>query len=62
MWISGDFPFDYRKATVIPIPIPKPGEDPINPTNYLPGVFISCIYKTMEQIINHRLVWYPESH
>ena len=36
MWLSGDFPSDWRKAIVIPIP--KPGKDPTNPTNYRPIV------------------------
>ena len=34
IWISGDFHSDWRKAIVIPIP--KPGKDPTNPTNYRP--------------------------
>ena len=34
IWLSGDFPSDWRKAIVIPIP--KPGKDPTNPTNYRP--------------------------
>ena len=60
IWISGDFPSDWRKAIVIPIP--KPGEDPTNPTNYRPIALTSCICKTMERMINRRLVWYLESH
>ena len=32
IWISGDFPPDWRKAIIIPIP--NPGKDPTNPTNY----------------------------
>ena len=34
IWISVDFPSDWRKATIFPIP--KPGKDPTNPTNYRP--------------------------
>ena len=60
MWISGDFPPDWRKAIIIPIP--KPGKDPTNPTNYRPIALTSCICKTMERMINRRLVWYLESH
>ena len=54
IWLSGDFPSDWRKAIVIPIP--KPGKDPINPTNYHPIALTSCICKTMERMIN----WYLE--
>ena len=44
-WISGDFSSDWRKAL---IPIPKPGKDPTNPTNYRPIALTSCICKTIE--------------
>ena len=60
IWLSGDFPSDWRKAIVIPIP--KPGKNPTNPTNYRPIALTSCICKTMERMINRRLVWYLESH
>ena len=60
IWLSGDFPSDWRKAIVIPIP--KPGKDPTNPTNYRPIALTSCICKTTERMINRRLVWYLESH
>ena len=60
IWISGDFPSDWRK--VIIIPVPKPGKDPTNPTIYHPIALTRCICKTMEWMINHRLVWYLESH
>ena len=46
IWLSRDFPSDWRK--VIVIPIPKPGKDPTNPTNYHPIALTSCICKTME--------------
>ena len=60
IWLSGDFPPDWRKAIIIPIP--KSGKDPTNPTNYRPIALTSCICKTMERMINRRLVWYLESH
>ena len=44
------------------MPIPKPGEDPTNPTNYHHIALTSCICKTIEGMINRRLVWYLESH
>ena len=60
IWISCHFSSDWRKTIVIPIP--KPGKDPTNPTNYRPIALTSCICKTMERMINRRLVWYLESH
>ena len=58
--ISGDFPPDWRKAIIIPIP--KPGKDPTNPTNYRPIALTTCICKTMERMVNRRFVWYLESY
>ena len=60
IWITGDFPPSWRKATVIPIA--KPGKDPFDPTNYRPIALTSCLCKTMERMINVRLVWYLESN
>ena len=60
IWISGDFPPDWRKAIIIPFP--NTGKDPNNHTNYRPIALTCCICKTMERMINHRLVWYLESH
>ena len=37
IWISGDFSSDWIKAIVIPIP--KPGRNKTNPTNYHPIAF-----------------------
>ena len=34
IWISNYFLSDWRKAIIIPVP--KPGKDPTNPTNYHP--------------------------
>ena len=42
------------------IPIPKPGKDHGEPTNYRPITLTSCICKTLERMINTRLVWYLE--
>ena len=41
IWLSGNFPSDWRKAIVIPIP--KPGKDLTNSTNYRPIALTSCI-------------------
>ena len=50
IWTTGDFPEDWRLATVIPIP--KPGKDHAEPTNYRPIALTSCLCKTMERMIN----------
>ena len=60
IWISGNFPSDWRKAIVIPIP--KPGKDPTNPTRYRPITLTRCISKTMKRMINRKLVWYLDSY
>ena len=54
------FPESLRLATIIPIP--KPGKDHAEPTNYRPIALTSCLYKTLERMINKRLVWYLESN
>ena len=52
---------ESRKLATI-IPIPKPGKNNLNPTNYRPIALTSCLCKTMERIVNKRLVWYIESN
>ena len=51
IWISGEL--SWWKAIIIPVP--KPSKDP---TNYHPIALTSCICKTMEGMVNRRLVWY----
>ena len=60
IWDGGDFPTEWREATIIPIP--KPGKDTTNPNNYRPIALTSCICKTFERMVNSRLVWYLEKH
>jgi potassium voltage-gated channel Eag-related subfamily H protein 8 len=55
----GNFPKSWKEATIIPIL--KPGENHSDPSNYRPIALTSCICKTMERIINNRLVWFLES-
>ena len=43
------------------VPIAKAGKDPKNPTNYRPIALISCLCKTMERMVNARLMWCLES-
>jgi potassium voltage-gated channel Eag-related subfamily H protein 8 len=59
IWKSGNFPISWKEATIIPIP--KPGKDHSDPSNYRPNALASCICKTMERMINDRLVWFLES-
>ena len=54
------FPEIWRLATIIPIP--KPGKDHAEPTNYRPLALTICLCKTLERIINKRLVWGLESN
>ena len=60
IWQSGNFPDCWSEATVIPIP--KPGKDHSDPNNYRPIALTSCVCKTLERMINDRLVWYLESN
>ena len=46
IWDGGDFPTEWREATVIPIP--KPGKDTTNPNNYRPIAMPGCMCKTFE--------------
>ena len=41
---------------------PKPGKDHFNPLNYRPIALTSCICKTVERMVNERLVWYLEKN
>ena len=60
IWQTGDFPPCWSEATVIPIP--KPGKDHSDPNNYRPISLPSCVCKTLERMINDRLVWYLENN
>ena len=60
IWETGCFPDSWREAVVIPIP--KPGKDKDDPGNYRPIALTSCLCKTMERMINDRLVWFLEKH
>ena len=56
IWASDEMPECWKEATVIPIP--KPVKDSKNPSNYRPISLRSCLCKTMERMINTRLVWF----
>ena len=55
----GQIAASWKEATVFPIP--KPGKDHKNPTNYRPIALTSRLCKTMERMDNARLVWLLES-
>ena len=60
MWETGKFSESWELATIIPIP--KPGKDHAEPNSYRPIALTSCLCKTLERMINVRLVWYLESN
>ena len=60
IWLTGKFPEDWHKAVIIHIP--KPGRYKTEATNYRPVALTRCICKTMERMINDRLVWFLESN
>ena len=60
IWESSKFPDSWRVATIIPIP--KPGKNSLSPSNYRPIALTSCLCKTMERMVNKRLVWFIESN
>ena len=57
--LSGIFPPSWSEATIVAIP--KPGKDSSDPNNYRPIALTSCLCKTMERVMNNRLLWVLES-
>lgn len=60
IWTTQAFPDSWRLATVVPIP--KPGKDHSDASNYRPISLTSCLCKLMEKMVNRRLVWYLETN
>ena len=58
IWTSGDFPQQWRAATVIPIP--KPKKNHTDPLCYRPIALTSCLCKVLERMVNTRFIWYLE--
>lgn len=46
IWDTGKIPAKWKESVIIPIP--KPGKDPSNPSNYRPIALTSQLGKTME--------------
>ncbi|GFO13177.1 RNA-directed DNA polymerase from mobile element jockey [Plakobranchus ocellatus] len=59
IWTTGDIPPSWREASVVPNP--KPWKDPSDPSNYRPIALTSCLCKTLERMVNDRLVHVLES-
>ena len=57
-WENNNFPPSWRLALVLPIP--KPDKDRYLPTSYRPIALTSCICKTMERMVNERLIHHLE--
>jgi potassium voltage-gated channel Eag-related subfamily H protein 8 len=58
-WTTHTFPDSWRDATIIPIP--KPGKDHSDPSNYRPIALTSCLCKLMEKLVNGRLMFHLEN-
>jgi len=60
IWFQEYFPPTWLKSIVIPIP--KPDKDPANPSNYRPIALTSALCKTLERMVNTRLIEYLEQN
>ncbi|GFX96322.1 probable RNA-directed DNA polymerase from transposon X-element [Trichonephila clavipes] len=60
IWREHVYPTQWQEAIVIPIL--KPGKDPKNPLSYRPIALMSCLCKTLERMVNTRLVYQLEKN
>ncbi|GFV23513.1 probable RNA-directed DNA polymerase from transposon X-element [Trichonephila clavipes] len=60
IWREQVHPTQWQEAIVIPIL--KPGKDPKNPLSYRPIALTSCLCKTLERMVNARLVYQLEKN
>jgi ribonuclease HI len=60
IWQSQKFPEDWRLA--IQVPILKSDKDKTLTSSYRPISLTSCLCKTLERMVNNRLVWWLEKH
>ena len=58
IWKNSKLSESWKLATIIPIP--KPRKNNLYASNYHPITLTSCLCKTMEQMVNKRLVWFIE--
>nr|KAG5698510.1 hypothetical protein BaRGS_005905 [Batillaria attramentaria] len=58
-WQDGVLPQIRREA--IMIPVLKKGKDRKKAASYCPVSLTSCVVKTLERIVNQRLVWYLQT-
>ncbi|GFW64538.1 probable RNA-directed DNA polymerase from transposon X-element [Trichonephila clavipes] len=59
IWREQVYPTQWQEAIVIPIL--RPGKDPKNPLSYRPIALTSCLCKTLERMVNARLVYQLKS-
>ena len=60
LWNCGDIPKIWKET--IGIPIPKPFKDNTNAKNYRAITLSSCVCKTLERMVNARLICYLETN
>ncbi|GFW07812.1 putative RNA-directed DNA polymerase from transposon X-element [Trichonephila clavipes] len=60
IWREQVYPTQWQEAIVIPIL--RPGKDPKNPLSYRPIALTSCLCKTLERMVNSRLVYQLEKN
>ena len=59
-WKTGIFPTAWKEATIIPVL--KKGKNPKLKTSYRPISLLSCLGKTLERMVNKRLMWHLETN
>jgi hypothetical protein len=59
IWAESSVPAAWKEAVVVPIL--KPGKDRSLASSYRPIRLNSCLRKTMERMVNRRLVWVLEN-
>jgi hypothetical protein len=60
IWTSDVFPDGWQRATIIALP--KIEKNHSDPNNYRLIALTSCLCKTMERMVNSRLVYFLESN